>query len=202
MKREPLFFASIGLLFFVLSCVDTKTLDTQASIKKTSASKLFGASNKTLPAFSSSASNYIAEWPVFEDVTTEVLAINGASLTTIQERSTMLVSRMDSLTKKIPDTLRIQAISSRVMVAKTRAAIVKQEANKGRVDSVAMEAAILEMNTATANLIIQINEKFEKDSEDNKVKDNEQKEMYLRKKRLDSLYKAALRDKKKQEASL
>ena len=192
MKRELFFFAGIGLLFFVLSCGDTQTLETQAIIKKPVSSKLFGESSTTLPVFSSSAANYIDQWPVFEDVTTEVLAINGASLKTVQQRSALLVSRMDSLTKKIPDTLRTQAISSRLIVTTTRAAIIKQEANKGRVDTLAIQVAILEMNTATANLIIQINEKFEKDTEDNKVKNNEQKEMDLRKKRLDSIYKASV----------
>ena len=115
----------------------------------------------------------------------------------IQERSAILISRMDSLTKKIPDTLKTQAIYSRVIVAKTRAAIVEQVANKGRIDSLEIQKAIQEMHTATSNLIIQINEKFEKDSEDRKVKDNEKKEMEQRKKRLDSIYKAELRDQNK-----
>lgn len=92
MKRELFFFAGIGLLFFVLSCGDTQTLETQAIIKKPVSSKLFGESNTTLPVFSSSAANYIDQWPVFEDVTTEVLAINGASLKTVQQRSALLVS--------------------------------------------------------------------------------------------------------------
>jgi hypothetical protein len=187
----------MGLLFCVLSCGKTETLDTQNKREDSILSQVFGFKNSTLPAFSPSTSNYIATWPVFDDVTSEVLAINGAPLKMIQERSAILVSRMDSLTKKIPDTLRTQPISSRVMVAKTRAAMVNQEANKGTLDSVAMQQAILEMNTAMANLIVQINEKFEKDREDNKVKDNEKKEMELRKARLDSIYKAELKDEKK-----
>lgn len=98
---------------------------------------------------------------------------------------------MDSLTKKIPDTLRTQAISSRLIVTTTRAAIIKQEANKGRVDTLAIQVAILEMNTATANLIIQINEKFEKDTQDNKVKNNELQEKEVLKKRVYSGYKSS-----------
>jgi hypothetical protein len=180
-----------------LSCSNTETVDTQNKIEGSTLGQVFGFKNSTLPPFSPSTSNYIATWPVFDDVTLEILAINGASLKTIRERSAILVSRMDSLTKKIPDTLRTQPISSRVMVAKTRAAMVNQEANRGTLDSEAMQQAISEMNTAMANLIVQINEKFEKDSEDNNVKDNEKKEMELRKARLDSIYKAELNDQKK-----
>ena len=91
---------------------------------------------------------------------------------------------MDSLTKNIPDTLNTQPIYARVIITKTRAAIVKQLANKDRLDTLAMQKAILQMNLATANLIIQINEKFEKDTQDNSVKNNELKEKQVLKKRL------------------
>ena len=125
------------------------------------------------------------------------MAINQASLTTIQQRSNLLVSRMDSLTKNIPDTLNTQPIYSRVIITKTRAAIVKQVANKGRLDTLEMQKAIMQMNLATANLIIQINEKFEKDTQDNSVKNNELKEKQVLKKRLDSVYKTSAQNNKK-----
>jgi hypothetical protein len=98
---------------------------------------------------------------------------------------------MDSLTKNIPDTLYTQPIYARVIIAKTRAAMVKQVANKARLDTLAMQKAIMEMNLATANLIIQINEKFEKDTQDNNVKNNELKEKQVLKKRLYSGYKSS-----------
>jgi hypothetical protein len=47
-----------------------------------------------------------------------------------------------------------------------------------------MQQAISQMNLATANLIIQINEKFEKDTQDNTVKKNELQEKEVLKKRL------------------
>ena len=190
MKREFLFFSSICLLF-VVSCIDSQQAATQTKIDQVTDSRLFGQADAMLPDFSESSENYISQWPVFDDLITEVLAINQASLTTIQQRSNLLVSRMDSLTRKIPDTLNTQPIYSRVIVTKTRAAIVKQEANKGRLDTLAMRQAIVQMNLATANLIIQINEKFEKDTQDNSVKNNELKEKKMLKKRLDSVYKSS-----------
>ena len=190
MKREFLFFSSICLLF-VVSCIDSQQAATQTKIDQVTDSKLFGQADAMLPDFSESSENYISQWPVFDDLITEVLAINQASLKTIQQRSNLLVSRMDSLTRKIPDTLNTQPIYSRVIVTKTRAAIVKQEANKDRLDTLAMQQAIVQMNLATANLIIQINEKFEKDTQDNNVKNNELKEKQMLKKRLDSVYKSS-----------
>ena len=196
MKREFLFFSSICLLF-VVSCIDSPRAATQNKIDQVADSKLFGQADAMLPDFSESSENYISQWPVFDDLITEVLAINQASLTTIQQRSNLLVSRMDSLTKNIPDTLNTQPIYSRVIITKTRAAIVKQVANKGRLDTLEMQKAIMQMNLATANLIIQINEKFEKDTQDNSVKNNELKEKQVLKKRLDSVYKTSAQNNKK-----
>ena len=196
MKREFLFFSSICLLV-VVSCIDSQQTATQTKIDLVTDSKLFGQADAMLPDFSESSENYISQWPVFDDLITEVLAINQASLTTIQQRSNLLVSRMDSLTKNIPDTLNTQPIYSRVIITKTRAAIVKQVANKGRLDTLEMQKAIMQMNLATANLIIQINEKFEKDTQDNSVKNNELKEKQVLKKRLDSVYKTSAQNNKK-----
>ena len=191
MKPEFLFFSSICLLFVVLSCIDSQPTASQTKTEKVTDAKLFGQPDAMLPDFSKSSENYISQWPVFDDLITEVLAINQASLKTIQQRSNMLVSRMDSLTRNIPDTLNTQPIYARVIITKTRAAIVKQEANKSRLDTLAMQQAISQMNLATANLIIQINEKFEKDTQDNKVKNNELQEKEVLKKRVYSGYKSS-----------
>jgi hypothetical protein len=191
MKRKFLFFSSICLLFVILSCIDQQPGGSRLKINQVGETKLFGQADAMLPGFSESSENYISQWPVFDDLITEVLAINQASLKTIQQRSNLLVSRMDSLTKNIPDTLYTQPIYARVIIAKTRAAMVKQSANKARLDTLAMQKAIMEMNLATANLIIQINEKFEKDTQDNNVKNNELKEKQVLKKRLYSGYKSS-----------
>ena len=191
MKLKFLFFSSICLLFVLLSCIDNQPVASSLQIDQVDDTKLFGQADTMLPDFSECSENYISKWPVFEDLITEVLAINQASLKTIQQRSNLLVSRLDSLTKNIPDTLYTQPIYARVIITKTRAAIVKQLANKDRLDTLAIQKAIVEMNLATANLIIQINEKFEKDTQDNNVKNNERKEKQVLKKRLYSDYKSS-----------
>jgi len=184
MIRAFLYFSGICIFFVVLSCKDNQPADFTTNTKQITDVKLFGNPDAMLPDFSQSSENYISQWPVFDDLITEVLAINQASLKTIQQRSNILVTRMDSLTKNIPDTLNTQPIYARVIVTKTRAAIVKQVANKSRLDTLAMQQAISQMNLATANLIIQINEKFEKDTQDNTVKKNELQEKEVLKKRL------------------
>ena len=184
MKHAFNFFLSICLLTVVLSCTENRHSTSQTTPVQISDTLLFGWQDAKLPEFSESSENYISQWPVFEDLMTEVLAINQASLKTIQQRSHSLVSRMDSLAKNIPDTLNTQPIYARIVVTKTRAALVKQIANKSRLDSLAIEQAISQMNLATANLIIQINEKFEKDTQDNRVKNNELQEKQVLKKRL------------------
>ena len=82
------------------------------------------------------------------------------------------------------------------MVAKTRALLLQQEVHKARIDSSQLQIQIDEMNMATKNLIIQINEKFQKDDIDFQRKDDENKEIEKQKKFLDSVYKSELQDKK------
>ena len=84
----------------------------------------------------------------------------------MQIKSRELVSHLDSLMKKIPDTLNTKSIYSRVVVVKTRSLLLSQVLEKPRVDSIQLQNYIDEMNISGKNLIIQINEKFEKDAID------------------------------------
>jgi hypothetical protein len=110
MIRAFLYFSGICIFFVVLSCKDNQPADFTTNTKQITDIKLFGNPDAMLPDFSQSSENYISQWPVFDDLITEVLAINQSSLKTIQQRSNILVSRMDSLTKNIPDTLNTQPI--------------------------------------------------------------------------------------------
>ena len=60
-----------------------------------------------------------------------------------------------------------------------------------------IEANIEEANNAIENLIVQLNEKFQKDGIDLQRIDNEKKELEKQKKFLDSVYRAELKDQKK-----
>ena len=157
---------------------------------------LFGNKKFTFPTLSENAKAYITQWGAYEDFEVEAKTINGSTIEDLRDKSERLVSRIDSLTKKVPDTLQTQSIISRVMVAKTRALLLQQEVHKARIDSSQLQIQIDEMNMATKNLIIQINEKFQKDDIDFQRKDDENKEIEKQKKFLDSVYKSELQDKK------
>lgn len=157
---------------------------------------LYGNKAFVFPSLSENASSYISQWGAFEDFEEEAKNINGSTIEALRDKSERLISRIDSLTKKVPDTLQTQSIISRVMVAKTRASLLRQEVNKGRIDSLRLQTYLDEMNMATKNLIIQVNEKFQKDAIDFQRRDDEKKELEKQKRFLDSVYKSELQDKK------
>ena len=109
------------------------------------------------------------------------------------------MSHLDSLSKNIPDTLFNQAILSRVIVVKTRINLLHQELKKSKIDSIQLQNYMNEMNASVSNLIIQINEKFQKDAIDLKRVEDEKKELENQKRFLDSVYQIELQDKKNNE---
>jgi hypothetical protein len=62
-----------------LSCIDQQPGGSRLKINQVGETKLFGQADAMLPGFSESSENYISQWPVFDDLITEVLAINQAS---------------------------------------------------------------------------------------------------------------------------
>tara|TARA_R110002049_G_scaffold77568_11_gene198442 strand:- start:16248 stop:16934 length:687 start_codon:yes stop_codon:yes gene_type:complete len=181
--------------FVVISCGNASEEPNESLQDFQNTSTLYGNSDFEFPTLSENAKFYMIQWGAFDDFETETKAINGSTIEELRPKSERLLARIDSLTKKIPDTLFTQPIYSRVIVAKTRAELLQQETHKSRVDSVKLQTYIDEMNIAAKNLIVQINEKFEKDAIDLQKKDYEKKELEKQKRFLDSVYRAELRDK-------
>ena len=115
------------------------------------------------------------------------------TLENLRVKTEKLLRHTDSLSKKIPDTLYTNAIYSRLVIAKTRVELLKQEINRDIIDSERVEMNIDEANDAIKNLIIQLNEKFQKDGIDLQRIDNEKKELEKQKKFLDSVYQVELK---------
>lgn len=183
------------ILLLVISCGNPQeAIDIHQQIADTTT--LFGDERFVFPDLSESAKAYITKWGAFEDFEAEAKNINGSTIEGLRDKSERLISRIDSLTKKVPDTLKTQAIVSRVMVTKTRASLLHQEVRKSRIDSARLQIQIAEMNIATKNLIVQINEKFQKDAIYLQRRDDEKKELEKQKRFLDSVYKAELQDSK------
>jgi len=153
----------------------------------------------TFPQLSNNAREQIENWSVYDDFYTEASTLNGLNLENLRLKTVRLLSHTDSLSKKIPDTLFTSAIYSRLVILRTRVELLKQEVtrDRGAVETARVEANIEETNTAVANLIVQLNEKFQKDGIDLQRIDNEKKELEKQKKFLDSVYRAELKDQKK-----
>ena len=181
----------------VFSCGNSPEESIQNPIPQKINSSIYGNAEFKFPTISANARAEVIHWGAFEDFEEQAKTINGNNLEALQDKASLMVSHIDSLIKKIPDTLNTPVIFSRVIVVKTRTQLLNQEVNKAHLDSVRLQEYFNEMNISVKNLIIQINEKFEKDAIDLQRVDNEKKELELQKQFLDSVYKAELEDQKK-----
>ena len=190
------FWILLLLPFVWTSCGDSSTEDAipQIAVQDT---MRYGKVNYSFPKLSKSAREQIENWSVYDDFYGEASTLNNINLENLRTKTDMLLLHTDSLSKKIPDTLYTSAIYSRLIILQTRIRLLKQEVNRGNVNSEKVERNIVETNNAVKNLIVQLNEKFQKDGIDLQRVDDEKKELEKQKKFLDSVYQAELRDQQK-----
>ena len=123
----------------------------------------YGDPKFIIPALPNNVRAEVIQWGAFEDFEEQARTINGNSLEILKEKSNLMVSHIDSILKKIPDTLNTPIIYSRLLVVKTRAYILNQEVKKIYMDSTKLENKLNDLNISIKNLFIQIDEKMEKD---------------------------------------
>lgn len=157
---------------------------------------VFGDTNYSFPELSVPAKEQAIHWGVLEDILAVTKKLNGSNFQALKNRSDQLTEYSDSIFKKIPDTLNTNQIRSRLLVLKTRAELLNQIANRGTLDSADLQNSVMEMNTAVSNLIVHLNEKFQKDKIDFQRKENEKKELKLREGFKDSIINLELEDQK------
>lgn len=185
-----------GLLFLTSCGNDKQKVDENVTIELDETQQ-YGVDDFVFPNFDNNSKLQVNQWAVFDDFDSEIRTINGRTKEVLKNKSQRLVAHMDSLSKKIPDTLSSRTIKSRLLVVKTRVHLLDQELNKSKPDSMMIQGHISELNTSYSNLIRQINEKFEKDAIDMQRLDDEKKELEKQKRFLDSVYKAELQDQNK-----
>ena len=185
-------FLIVSLIIF--SCGNNQDESTQKIIPQKINSSIYGNSDFEFPIISENARAEVINWGAFEDFEKQAKTINGTSMEVIKTKSILMVSHIDSIIKKIPDTLNTPLIFSRVIVVKTRTQLLNLEVNKAHFDSVRLQDYFKEMNISVRNLFIQINEKFEKDAIDLQRIDTEKKELVLQKEFLEAVYKSELED--------
>ena len=167
--RFVIFLFSITGIFF--SCNNSpEESDIEEPTYKSSMT--FGDKNYTFPELSSPAKVQAVQWGVLEDLLSEAKNLNGSNFQDLKNRSERLTEYSDSLFKKIPDTLNTNMIRSRLMVLKTRSELLFQITHRGTMDSADLQKSVVEMNSAVKNLIVHLNEKFQKDKIDSQRIEN------------------------------
>lgn len=200
MKLIFIFISAILILSYsLISCGNSSEESKPQTPLHTINSSLYGNTSFVFPELTEEAKLEVSHWGAYEDFDAEVKSINGNNLEELQIKTSQLVFHIDSLIKKIPDTLNTKAINSRVIVVKTRSQLLEQEVNKSHIDSLRLENYFNEMNISAKNLMIQINEKFQKDAIDLQRVDNEKKELEKQQRFLDSVYQIELQDRKRKQ---
>ncbi|MEM7086697.1 MAG: hypothetical protein AAF489_10975 [Bacteroidota bacterium] len=186
------------LPLFLLSCGNSTSEDELLGSLAQDTMR-YGVKKYSFPALSNNAREQIENWSVYDDFYAEASTLHNLNLETLRLKAGKILSHADSLSKKIPDTLFTNAIYSRLVILRTRVELLKQEVNRDGdlIEAQRIETNIEETNTAVRNLIIQLNEKFQKDDIDLQRIDNEKKELEKQKRFLDSVYRAELKDQKK-----
>lgn len=154
----------------------------------------YGDTTVAFPKLSPEAEAEISNWSVFDDFQNEMNSLNGSTISEIRNKTERLKLFTDSLSKKIPETLSTQPITSRLLVVRSRVYLLDQEAKKSRVDSLSIEEHLKELTSASINFYRQIDEKFHKARIDQEREDDEKKELEKQKRFLDSVYQAELHD--------
>ena len=149
-----------------------KKLSTQNYNLSTSGDTLF-----IVPSLPDNVRAEVIQWGAFEDFEEQAKTINGITLEMLKNKSNRMVSHIDSILKKIPDTLNTPIIYSRLLVVKTRTHLLNQEARKVHLDSISLEKKLIDLNISVKNLFVQINEKLEKDQIDLQRNNNEKIEI-------------------------
>lgn len=187
----------LSILLIVISCGNSE--EQQPEAPNNDASILFGDKNFDFPQLSAPAKEQAIHWGILEDFVNEAKKANGSNYEDLRNRSELLKKYSDSLLKKIPDTLNTNPINSRLFVLKTRSALLFQTANQSTIDSSKLENSMEEMNVALKNLIVQLNQKFQKDNIDFQRKENEENELKKQQRYKDSIMELELQDIKNQK---
>lgn len=186
-------FPLLMIVGFVFSCGNASE-ENKIQAPTNDASIIFGNKDFEFPQLSDPAKEQAVRWGVLEDFLSEAKNANGSNYQDLRNRTERLSEYADSLFKNIPDTLDTKPIHSRLMVLKTRSSLLFQASHQATIDSSKVQQSLGEMNMAVKNLIIQLNEKFQKDKIDFTRKEDEENELKKQQRYKDSILKLELQD--------
>ena len=190
------FFASSFTLSILCLFSCGNSVDESEGLPETiSAEVVFGSKGQEFLKLNERAQELVRQWPAFEDVMKEVRELNGSSHAALRNKTEIMQRSTDSLAMHIPESFNTQIIRSRILVLKTHAELLFEKAHADVINAEELQNSLAEVNTALNNLLLQLNEKLDKDTIDIQRNADEESELRNQKRFQDSIFKLELQDK-------
>lgn len=145
---------------FLVSCNSNTGSDTDLSSEDIEIS--IPKSDVEFPNLSADAMDKITSWQYFQEFENDLKQINRGNVRSYRSETERMSAVADSLLKNIPEALNTNAISSRMRVVNVRIKLLEQSIHQTNAELDVITNNLKETNNAFTNLIIQLNEKFEK----------------------------------------
>lgn len=170
LKTLYLFKLSFIILFLNLSC--NKTNPSNEKNLQEVISKEFKVSEKDINkikftefALSDLTEKHTIDWLKFQELQKEINLLKKGDLSFFSDDSTILKSFINDLKTETPEALNIPAILVRLSVLEVSIFKLKSVTDLNNVEKEFLLNAIKEVLVANSNIILQMNKKFEKDSQ-------------------------------------
>jgi len=166
----------LAIAFIAVSCRNPQA-ETENEETGNETALVFGDPDYSLPQLSASAREQAINWAALEDILTVTKKLNGSDFQSLKNYSEQLTEYSNQFTKEMPQTIKTNQVRSRLLVLKTRAELLNQVTHRGTVDSADLQNSVAEINRAVSNLVLHLNEKFQKDKIDLQRMDDGKKEL-------------------------
>lgn len=161
---------SVALLFFLVVFVSCKSDQQSQNQTGTSTPSDTVVTSKTnawqAPQFSTKAREAVNAWKNFREFENSISYLNQVEIKNISSETKRMTEISDTLLMYIPKAINSSPIASRMRVLKTRVYLFDELASRHTVKKEVVKNYLNEMNTAYTNLVLKINEKFEKEEID------------------------------------
>lgn len=155
---------------------------------------VYGESNYNPPPISDGTEEEIKQWGIFKDLLKEIEDIHGSDYMKLRTHAENIREYTDSVSNSIPESLNTNPVNSRLLVLKTRAELLYESSHLAAIDTFKIQNSIRELTKATSNLIMQFNEKLQKERIQGQRKEDEQKELEKQAKFRDSVLQVERQD--------
>ncbi len=193
MLKYPIVLLWSVILISFASCDEGKTVAPETETQQVDTT-VYGNTGFRFPKLLPQADTIVKDWPIFKDFRGVSINFENSSIDDLKRKSHNLLNITDSLSRSLPDTLNNNMIISRLWVVKTRVELLEQEVNKGKPSPEQIANYIEEMQRATNNFVLQINEKIQKDQIDLGRKEDEASELRKQQRARDSIFTLELED--------